>query len=288
MKSNAVKVEEVTLIGVARVEVERLVEDDRLAGVRSAKLLTELHELERQHRDADEGKRRTLERKLEKLTGPERDARDAAARAQLCTLDARAELASLRGEASHLRRFIIDREARSLGWSSGLGEEIAAIGRAHFNREDGSTRKLRPLRRRAAEVCELIAAAVEAEAAAEAERKVVREELDRITNHRTREEILAEPVDAVAVARARLDAAATAAKAAAVAWCEVQAERFQVRRQIEAEESGRERTLTELRGKVEGLRATLREGLLARERELAQHRQRLFNLTGSAEAEVST
>ncbi len=287
MKTNAIEVEVVALIGVARVEVERLEGEERAAGVSAAKLQTELHELEQQHREATEARRRSLERKAEKLADPGREARDAAARAQLRTLDAKAELAKLRGEASGLRRFIIDREAKSLGWASGLGEEVAAAERAVFNREDGSIRKLRPLRRRAAEVREQVAAAVEAEATAQTNRDAAREDLERIQHHRTREDVMAEPVDAVEVAKARLDAAVAAAKAAAVAWCEVQAERFRVRRQIEAEDAGRERTLTELRGKSERLRATLREGLLERERVLEQHRQRLFDLTGSAEAEVS-
>jgi hypothetical protein len=287
VKTNAIEVEVVTLIGAARDDVERLEVEEREPTARSVELTLELREvLNRFNASTDEKERMRIARKADKLEEPEREARAEADEAQRRTITARAELTKLRAEASNLRRHIINQESRITHWATAVGEDIAASEREGFNTRDRSARRLRPLRPRAAELPQLIVAAVAAEAAVLADADAAKAEANRARFHRTIDEVLADPPDTEAQAKARVAAAGEAVKAAIADWCALQRERYHLRREIAKVERVATQSASEADAEAARLRAALRSGLEQRERELSASRARLFDLTGSERAEV--
>lgn len=277
--------EPVALLRVARLDVDRLAAEERPAAAAAAELVREVHDAERQHRDAPESKRAGLWRKIEKLGGPCREATAAAASAKTATLTARAELAELRGEASTLSRFIIQQETASARWAKTLGVEISDAMRAEFNSREGVDVKLRKMRKRRPELPGAIVAALKAEADAVAEITSAEDAVAAL-DLRNRAEIMGDPPNVVAVARGRLDDAVAASRAAAAVWCGLQRERFHVRKVVTATEATLARVVAEHQEAAASKRAILSGGLVDRGRALEVQRQRLFELTGSAEAEA--
>ena len=267
-------------------EVKRAESIERAAAARLAELTREARQVEAERRVAPPKDRDRLDRKIAKLAQPLSDARQEHKDALRELLNVRFRLDQQRGEVVTVRRRVAAMAENLSRWMSSVGAEIAALERNAFNARDQLERQLAPLRRRQAELPQLIAAAAETEREAVAALARARTEADRVRFQRSSDEIMGEPVSAESDARQRAAAAGEAARQATVRWCELQRERFKVRTTIEAASKRLEGKAAEAERLADEKRSILRGGLADRKAELDRERTRLVLLCGSDDVEL--